>query len=81
MSLEIYDGKNETRRVYNKDNHGNWVKKISKMYKLYLSDEIDDNIENKIECRSDVKKFWLEDMRMPPLLQCYERKVHVFNID
>lgn len=58
-----------------------WLNKLSIIYKLYLNEEIKKNKENIEKCRDEVKKFWLDNMNMPPLLECYDRSNNRFILD
>ena len=50
-----------------------WINNLSNIYKLYLNNEINKNKDNSEKCREEVKKFWLDNMNMPPILECYNK--------
>lgn len=88
MSLEFSNekegrGEGESHIDYHLDDR--WLQKIRKIYKLFLSDEICENRENhenrEKDCRKKVNNFWLNDMRMPPILECYKRQESIITID
>ncbi len=58
-----------------------WLCNLNNIYKLYLNDEIKKNKENVEKSRNDVKKFWLDSMCMPPILECYNKPKKVSSLE
>jgi len=55
------------------ESQNKWISNLTNIYKLYLNDEIKRNKENVEKSRKEVKKFWLDNMCMPPILECYNK--------
>ena len=70
MSLDF---SNEQKIDKDYNNQYDWLLKIKKIYKLFLLDEIAETKDQ--NAKSNVNKFWKNEMMMPPLLECYEKNI------
>tara|TARA_B110000037_G_C16632688_1_gene307106 strand:- start:140 stop:388 length:249 start_codon:yes stop_codon:yes gene_type:complete len=64
---------NIEKKENNIESQKEWISKLNIIYKLYLNDAMNKNKDNIENCRADVKKFWLDNMSMPPILECYNK--------
>lgn len=79
MSLELSNAKDDDKRPAYVENHNKWIKRVRKVYDAFLFDEM--VVDTAATSREIVNQVWLNEMKMPPLLTCYKKQVHVFNIE
>ena len=81
--MELNYNNNNEKKENNIESQKKWLESLSNIYKLYLNDEMNKNKDNVNieECRNEVKKIWLDNMNMPPILECYNKQKKMSSLE